>query len=240
MMIVKRQKKMTDQNNINDFEKIINTDFDNKLLIKEALTHRSFLNENPSWATPHNERLEYLGDAVLELVVTEHIYDKFEDYDEGLLTSIRAALVNHIMLSRVAEELKLEEFIKLSKGEARGSKKARESILADAVEAIIGAIYLDKGYSEAKKFINDFILSHLKEVMEKSLYTDPKSLLQEVVQEKEKVTPTYKVLSEKGPDHNKEFLIGVFFGEKKVAEGKGASKQEAQRNAAEKALKKIE
>lgn len=224
---------------IDILEDKIGIEFKNKNILKEALTHRSYLNENPRSPVPHNERLEYLGDAVLELAVTEYLFKKYPNYEEGEMTSLRAALVNYQMLSRVAREISLEDFILLSRGEAKDVGKARDVILANALEALMGAIYLDQGYEAVKNFIIKFILSHLGEVLEKGLHRDPKSLLQEIVQERSKITPTYKVLSEKGPDHQKEFLVGVFFDEKMVAEGSGFSKQEAESRAAEQALKKI-
>jgi ribonuclease-3 len=223
-----------------DLEKIIGFDFNNTLLLKEALTHRSYLNENKNWPTPHNERLEFLGDAVLELIVTDFLYKKYPDFDEGKLTGIRAALVNHNMLSRVADEIDLDNYVFLSRGENNSSDKTREAIYANAVEALIGAIYLDQGYELSKGFIDKFILSKLNMVMDQELYNDPKSLLQEVVQEKLKVTPWYKVLEEKGPDHEKEFLVGVYFDEKIGAKGVGKSKQDAERAAAKNALNMFE
>ncbi len=222
-----------------DLEKVIGIDFEDQLLLKEALTHRSYLNENKKWPTSHNERLEFLGDAVLELVVTDFLFRKYDDFDEGKLTGIRAALVNHNMLSRVADEINLGEQVFLSKGENHSSNKAREAIYANAVEALIGAIYLDQGYEIASQFIKRFILSKLEMVMEEELYNDPKSLLQEIVQEQMKVTPWYKVLDEEGPDHKKEFLVGVFFDDKLGAKGKGKSKQDAERAAAKNALDEL-
>ena len=219
-------------------EEMIDVSFKNNALLREAMTHRSFLNEHPRWPLPQNERLEYLGDAVLELVVTDHLFKTYPDRQEGELTSLRAALVNHTMLSRIANELNLQEFICLSKGEAKDTGRAREAILANAVEALIGAIYLDHGYVSASVFVKKRILIHLKEVVEKELFVDSKSLLQEIAQEKYKVTPTYTVISEAGPDHKKEFISGVFFGEKIIAKGKGFSKQEAERDAAANAFKK--
>lgn len=228
---------MTD---LSKLEKKLGIKFNNGLLLKESLTHRSFLNENKNWPTGHNERLEFLGDAVLELAVTESLYEKYEKYDEGQLTSIRAALVNHVMLSKVAGDINLENFIFLSRGEAKGIDKAREAILANTVEALLGAIYLDQGYGAARDFVKNFVLVNLDKVMEEKLYRDPKSRLQEIVQEKLKITPHYEVLSETGPDHQKEFLVGVYFGDKLVAKGIGFSKQEAERLAAENALKDID
>lgn len=235
-------KKTSHQNEsanpLRKLEEIADISFKNEALLREAMTHRSFLNENPRWPFPQNERLEYLGDAVLELVVTDHLFREYPDHQEGELTSLRAALVNHTMLSRIANELNLQEFICLSRGEAKDTGRAREAILANAVEALIGAIYLDRGYASASAFVKKRILIHLNEVVEKELFLDSKSLLQEIAQEKYKITPTYTVISETGPDHKKEFISGVFFGEKIIARGKGFSKQEAERDAAANALKK--
>ena len=224
---------------IDMLENKIGIEFENKNLLKEALTHRSYLNENPRSPIPHNERLEYLGDAVLELVVTEYLFEKYPNYEEGEMTSLRAALVNYQMLGKVAREISLEDFILLSRGEAKDVGKARDVILANALEALIGAVYLDRGYEVVKNLIVKIVLTHLEEVLEKELHRDPKSLLQEIVQERSRVTPTYKVLSEKGPDHQKEFLVGVFFGDKAIAEGNGSSKQEAETRAAEAALNNL-
>lgn len=222
-----------------DLEEKIGIYFKNKGLLKEALTHRSYLNENPTWPFSQNERLEYLGDAVLELIVSENLYKKYPDYQEGWLTSIRAALVNYQILARIAREVFLEEHILLSRGEAKDIGKAREVILANAFEALVGAIYLDQGFEQTKVFIEESVLTHLPEVIEKGLYRDPKSLLQEIAQERFKVTPTYKVLSEEGPDHQKRFEVGVYFGDKMTGKGNGTSKQEAEISAAELALKGI-
>ena len=211
--------------------------FKNKNLLKEALTHRSYLNENPSWPLPHNERLEFLGDAVLELAVTEILFSRYPASPEGELTSIRSALVNYQMLADIAKNMELGDYVFLSKGEAKDAGKAREVILANAFEAILGAVYLDAGYESAKNFIEKAVMGRLDEVIEKKLYQDPKSLLQEIVQEKLRATPTYSVLSEKGPDHAKIFKVGVFFNGDLIAEGEGASKQEAEVEAAKNALK---
>lgn len=222
------------------FAEKINVSFANIDLLKEALTHRSYLNENQSWSLPHNERLEFLGDAVLELIVTEFLYAKYPDFQEGHLTSLRAALVNYQMLGKVAREIALEKFIYLSRGEARDFGKAREVILANAVEALLGAIYLDQGYEVTRTFVTNSILPHLDEVIEKQLYKDPKSTLQEIVQEQRKMTPTYKVLNEEGPDHAKVFHVGVFAGDEMLADATGTSKQEAETNAATHALDILE
>lgn len=207
--------------------------------LDEALTHRSYLNENPSWPLSHNERLEYLGDAVLELAVTEALFQRFSNDTEGRLTALRAALVNYVMLARVARELGLERYLHLSRGEARDTGKAREVILANAFEAVIGAIYLDQGYEVSKQVVERWVLPRVEEVLEKGLERDPKSLLQERVQEMKRLTPTYRVLREEGPDHQREFLVGVYVGAECLAEGSGTSKQEAEVRAAKTALRKL-
>ncbi len=220
-------------------EKRVGIIFSDKNILKEALTHRSFLNEHPEWPTPHNERLEYLGDAVAELVVTEYLFATYPDKPEGDLTSFRAALVNAQMMARTAREILLDQSMFLSKGEAKDTGKARDVILANAFEAIVGAIYLDKGYNVASDFLRKVLIPHITEIIELKLYKDPKSLLQEIVQEQFRITPVYKVLKEDGPDHDKRFVVGVFFDERCVAEGKGTSKQEAENSAAHMALKNI-
>ncbi len=206
--------------------------FRNRKFLKEALTHRSYLNENPAWDVPHNERLEYLGDAVLELVVSAHLFKKFPEKEEGELTTLRAALVNYQMLAHVAHGLNLHDWIFLSRGEAKDGGRARDVILANALEAVLGAIYLDLEYAAAEIFVSRFILPHLSQVIAAKSYLDPKSSLQELIQEKMKLTPSYHVLKEEGPAHQKRFFVGVFFGENLVAQGDGLSKQEAETAAA--------
>jgi ribonuclease-3 len=222
---------------LSKLEKTIGVTFKNRVLLKEALTHRSYLNENPSWGIPHNERMEYLGDAVLELVITEELYNRFPLYSEGQLTSLRAALVNYLILADIAKGMGLENFILLSRGEAKDVGRARDVILANAFEALIGAIYLDLSYQEAKSFVKNYVMARLDEILKKKLYIDPKSLLQERIQEQLKITPTYKVLEEKGPDHQRIFTVGVYFGDKLIASGEGPSKQIAEIEAAQNALK---
>ena len=224
---------------MDELQDIIGIRFRNKNLLREALTHRSYLNEHPEWDLPHNERLEFLGDAVLELAVTEELYVKFPDMPEGQLTVLRAALVNYQNLSRVAGDVKLQNFIMTSRGEKADSWKAREVILANALEAVIGAIYLDQDFKAAKDFVAKFILVGLPEILETKSYKDAKSELQELVQEQERVTPTYKVLDETGPAHDRTLRVGVFFGDKLIAEGSGNSKQEAETEAAKSALLKF-
>ena len=217
------------------FEKKIKVKFKNKDLLRQSLVHRSYLNEHKDFELDHNERLEFLGDAVLELVTTEFLYNKFSN-PEGELTNFRAALVNRKMLARISEELGLEEYLLMSKGESKDTGRARQYIIANALEAVIGAIYLDQGYKKSAKFISENFLVKMDNVLSDKLYQDPKSKFQEVAQEVVSVTPVYKVIKEWGPDHDKHFLIGVFLGEEKIAEGKGISKQAAQRNAAENGL----
>lgn len=217
-------------------EKKLGLKFKNKDLLIQAFTHRSYLNENPHFYLSHNERLEFLGDAVLELVVTEELYKKYPKKPEGELTNWRAALVNSKMLAEVAKTLNYSDFLLLSRGEARELGKAREYILANAFEALVGALYLDQGYKVCQTFIKKNLLSKLPEIIEKGLFRDSKSHFQEEAQEKVGITPTYKVLKEWGPDHAKRFVIGVFLGKEKVAQGQGSSKQEAEVEAAKNAL----
>ena len=226
--------------NPEELEKKLGVYFTAPDLLQEALTHRSYLNERPSWHLPHNERLEYLGDAVLELAVSEELYKRFPDYPEGQLTVLRAALVNYQMLARVAATLSLGDFILLSKGESKDKGKAREVILANAIEAVIGALYLDQGLEATRRFIHTHVLQHLDEILQTKSYKDPKSELQEIYQEKFKITPTYRVLREEGPAHRRVFMIGVYFGDTQIGEGLGASKQEGEVRAAENALLGLE
>lgn len=216
-------------------ESALGVEFKNKDLLKQAFIHRSYLNEHPSEDLEHNERLEFLGDAVLELVVTEYLHNKYPN-PEGELTSWRAALVNSKMLAHIATELQFNDYLLLSRGEARDTGRARQYILANTMEAFIGALYLDKGMDDAGPFIIDRIVKELPAVLEKKLYRDAKSAFQEEAQEKAGVTPIYEVLEESGPDHEKTFIVGVYLEHKMVAKGEGSSKQEAEEEAAQKAL----
>ena len=219
------------------FEKSLGVKFSNQNLLKQALVHRSYLNEHADFPLAHNERLEFLGDAVLELIVTEYLFKEFPDEQEGQLTNWRASLVNAKMLSVIANEVGIEENMYLSRGESKdANSKARQFILADAVEAVIGAIYLDQGIDVVKKFITEKIISKLDYILKNELYFDPKSKFQEISQEKFGITPHYKVLKEEGPDHAKIFEVGLFIADEQVAVGIGSSKQEAQVAAAEKGL----
>jgi ribonuclease-3 len=218
-------------------EKKLNISFKNKDLLKQAFTHRSFLNENSSSGLAHNERLEFLGDAVLEQAVTEYLYKKYSQKTEGELTSWRAALVNAKMLAKVAQKLGFNNFLLLSQGETKEEGRARQCILANTFEAFIGSLYLDQGMNVCQDFIEKKLIKELSEIIKKGAFKDAKSSFQEYSQEKTGITPVYKVLKEWGPDHNKNFVVGVFLGEELVAEGEGFSKQEAEEKAAENALK---
>ncbi len=214
--------------------------FKDEQLLKHALVHRSYLNEHPDFTIGHNERLEFLGDAVLEIIVTEFLYLSFMNTPEGDMTNWRASLVNAKMLYEVARELKIEECLYLSKGESRDkNKKSRQFILADAVEAIIGAIYLDQGTEGAKKFILKNVVSKLDDILQNQSYLDPKSHFQEKAQEVRSITPHYQVLDERGPDHAKIFTVGLYLNEELITTGEGSSKQEAQVNAASRGIKKM-
>lgn len=224
--------------NLEDFEKIIGVSFKNKDLLRQAFVHRSYLNENKDFPLEHNERLEFLGDAVLELVVTDHLYHHYK-LPEGELTNLRAAVVRGEMLSQLAVEVGMEPFMLLSRGEQRGSDKARQYILANAFEALIGSLYLDGGYEAAKQFIDRVVLAKLPAVISQGLHVDSKSRFQELAQERFRITPTYEVLREDGLDHAKHFVVGLFLGSRKVSEGAGSSKQEAQQAAARQALDRL-
>jgi ribonuclease-3 len=223
-------------NNFDEFENIIGTSFKNKGLLRQAFTHRSYLNENRSLTLSHNERLEFLGDAVLELSVTRYLYDKYPEKPEGDLTALRSALVNAITLSEVATSIKVNDFLLLSKGEAKDTGRARQYILANTIEAIIGALYLDQGYDASDQFISKFILTLTDDIVRGGAWIDAKSKFQEKAQERMGTTPSYKKIKEVGPDHDKYFTVGVFLGDDLVAEGTGKSKQDAEQEAARKAL----
>lgn len=220
---------------VESLAKKIGVKFNDIELLRKAVTHRSYLNENRDHNLEHNERLEFLGDAVLELIITEHLYVNYKN-PEGELTSWRSALVNGEMLAHVAQDLGIEKYLLMSRGEAKDTGRARQYLLANAMEAIIGATYLDQGYEISKKFVLENVAVKLKEILEKKLYLDPKSYFQEKAQENSRVTPSYRVIKEWGPDHDKHFVVGVFLADELVAEGEGNSKQEAQREAARKGL----
>ncbi|HSX41704.1 MAG TPA: ribonuclease III [Candidatus Saccharimonadales bacterium] len=220
---------------LTDLQQQLDVLFKDDSLIERAFIHRSYLNEHPKLGLEHNERLEFLGDAVLELVVTDHLYRTFPN-PEGDLTNWRSALVKTESLSAVAEKLQLDHYLKLSRGESKGNARSRALILANCVEALIGAIYLDQGYEAAKNFVEKHIISTLDEILKEGSWIDPKSRFQELAQEREGYTPHYKVLGEAGPDHDKEFEVGVFVGDRLCGKGRGSSKQAAQQQAAATAL----
>jgi len=218
-------------------EKKLNLKFKNKDLLIQAFCHRSYLNENPDFGLSNNERLEFLGDAILELVVTEYLYQNYPEKTEGELTNWRAALVNAKELAIVAQNLDFNDYLLLSKGEAKELGKARLYILANTFEALIGTLYLDQGYQACQDFIKKNLIKELPKIIEAGLFKDTKSRFQEEAQERVGITPTYQVLEEWGPDHAKHFIVGVFLSEELVAKGEGSSKQEAEEEAAENALK---
>ena len=228
---------MSDEKDFSGLEEKLGVKFKNIDLLNQAMVHRSYLNEHPDFRLGHNERLEFLGDAVLELVVTEHLYSNYPN-PEGDMTNWRAALVNANTLSAICKDMGAEDYLFLSRGESKDTgTKARQYILANAFEAIIGAIYLDGGYEAAKIFITERVLVKLPYILEHKLYLDPKSRFQEAAQEVAGITPNYRVIDEKGPDHDKWFKIGVYLNDDLVAEGEGSSKQEAQVQAAENGIK---
>jgi ribonuclease-3 len=218
-------------------EASLGVSFQNAGLLAVALTHRSYLNEHRgSEIKEHNERMEFLGDAVLELVITDFLYKKYPEEQEGKLTSYRSALVNTVSLSQTARALGVNDYLLLSKGESQDLGRARDTILANTFEAIIGAIYLDQGYGAAEKFILEKLTGKVTDIVENRLWQDAKSRFQELAQEKEGITPHYEVVSEDGPDHDRVFTIGVFLKDLQIAEGKGRSKQDAEQLAAQAAI----
>jgi len=218
-------------------ERLIGLKFNDKNLLIQAFTHRSYINENRNSKLKHNERLEFLGDAVLELVSTEFLYEKFPDRNEGELTAIRAALVNTITLYEVSSELGFNKELLLSKGEAKDTGRARQAILANTFESVVGAIYLDQGYEAAKIFISKNLLPRTERIIDESLWVDAKSKFQEMAQEHTGTTPSYKTIEETGPDHDKQFRVGVFIAGEQISSGVGKSKQDAEQEAARNGLK---
>jgi len=210
--------------------------FNDIQLLVTAFTHRSYVNEHKKTVSEHNERLEFLGDAVLELVSTEYLYNNFSE-PEGILTNWRSSLVRTESISAAAARYEFEPLLRLSRGEKRGTERARAQILANSYEAVVGALYLDQGYDAAKRFITESLLVTFKDILETGSWMDPKSHLQELVQSQEGSTPVYKIMEETGPDHDKTFTVGVFVADKLRGQGTGPSKQAAQQKAAEAALK---
>jgi len=222
---------------LKNFEQSIGVVFKDKDLLRQAFTHRSYLNEHKELTGGHNERLEFLGDAVLELIVTEHLFEKYPECNEGEMTSLRAAVVNADALSSVAQNLLMNDYLLLSRGEAKDKGRARQYILANTFEALIGAIFLDQGYDVARDFIAHNTFNLLADIVKKGFWIDSKSSFQEEAQERAGVTPSYKTIREDGPDHDKWFTVGVFLGGEEVAQGKGKSKQDAEQAAAREGLK---
>jgi ribonuclease-3 len=226
------------QKDFSDFEKEVNIEFKDKKLLLEAFTHRSYLNEHRGSKLRHNERLEFLGDAVLELAVTRFLYEKYPDKTEGDLTSYRAALVNAVTLSGVAKKIHLNKYLMLSKGEAKDEGRARDAILANTFESVVGALYLDQGFDVAADFIAKYVYPLTEEIVAQKLWLDAKSHFQEKAQEHTGITPSYQTMEEVGPDHDKCFKVGVYLGKDLVAGGEGRSKQEAEQSAARRGLEK--
>lgn len=220
------------------FEENIGVEFNDTELLRQAFTHRSYLNEHRGQKHGHNERLEFLGDAVLELISTHYLYEQFPEKPEGELTAFRAALVNATTCAQIAGELGMNDYLLLSRGEAKDTGRARSILLANAFEALVGAVYLDQGYDAAKQFVSERLFPKLPEIIEKRLWQDSKSLLQEKAQEITGATPLYRVLEESGPDHAREFSVGVYLREELAGQGAGKSKQEAEQAAARDALDK--
>jgi ribonuclease-3 len=229
-------KNQSHEASVAAFQERAGISFKDEALLTKAFTHRSYLNESHPGVKEHNERLEFLGDAVLELSVTDHLFREYPGHTEGDLTSYRAALVNAVILGRIAEDLGMNECLLLSRGEARDTGRARATILANTFEAVVGALYLDQGYAAADAFIAKHVVPHMKEVLEKGAYRDAKSAFQEFAQAKYGITPRYSTVKAEGPDHDKHFVVSVSVGDVEVAQGEGKSKQEAEQAAAEKAL----
>lgn len=222
--------------NISECEERLGVTFTNKQILEQAFTHRSYLNENRDTGREHNERLEFLGDAVLELVITHYLYETFPDKNEGDMTAYRSSLVKTETLSGVSEKLGFNDFLLLSRGEAKDTGRARQYILANTFESVVGAIYLDQGYDAAKHFIYTHITPLIDGILKEGAWIDAKSRFQEKAQEVVSITPSYRTVKEEGPDHDKHFTVGVFLGKEKVAEGTGQSKQDAEQAAAREGL----
>jgi len=221
-----------------EFQNHIGVQFKDINLLKQACTHRSYINEQKQSGFGHNERLEFLGDAVLELIITDFLYKKFPETDEGILTAYRSSLVRTESISKAARDLGMNDILLLSKGESRDEGKARDYILANTYEALIGAVYLDAGYGAAEKVIGNTLFGNIDEVIAEGSWKDAKSYVQEKAQEIYGLTPRYELMRAEGPDHSKEFIMAIYFGDKKIAQGKGNSKQQAQQEAAQKAVEK--
>lgn len=224
-------------NNYKDLEKKTKVVFKNAKLLETAFVHKSYVNEHRNEQIDHNERLEFLGDAVLELVTTTYLFDKCPDKAEGEMTAFRSALVKGKHLAEISQELDLGKYLFLSNGEEKSGGREKKYILANVLEAYIGAVYVEHGYKVCEKFIDKFILKRLDQIIAKGQHIDAKSQFQEICQEREEVTPYYELLSEEGPDHDKKFTMGAFINETLIAKGFGSSKQKAEDDAAKNALK---
>lgn len=218
------------------FEQKLNIEFQNKSLLQQAFIHRSYINEHKGTDLEHNERLEFLGDAVLELVVTDFLFEKYPDVAEGRLTAYRSALVRTESISAAARAMGMNDLLMLSKGESRDEGKARDYILANTFESFVGAVYLDRGYDAARSIIKDALFDTIEEIIAEGSWRDAKSYVQEKAQEIYAETPRYELVSSEGPDHDKNFVMAIYFGDKEIAEGAGNSKQKAQQDAAQKAI----
>lgn len=227
---------MAEDTKLESLETSLGVLFRDRALLKEALTHRSYLNEHPHWSPRHNERLEYLGDAVIELAISDSLYRSLPEASEGELTAVRAALVNFQSLARLASAIGLGPYIRMSKGEARDRGRAREVILANAMEAVVGAVYLDAGMAPVQTLVDTHLMPLAEDILATKSYKDPKSALQEFVQERYRVTPTYRVLVEEGPPHQRTFTVGVYVDGALAGQGSGPSKQEAEVDAAKRAM----
>ena len=225
------------KNDYSSLEEKTGISFEDIELIDKAFIHKSFINENRDKGLQHNERLEFLGDSVLELAATHHLFLKYPDQHEGQMTAFRSALVKGKHLAEVANDLGLGDYLFLSKGEEKSGGRQKKYILANVTEAYIGAIYIEHGYDVAEEFIDKFILKKLDDIIEKGLHIDAKSKFQEICQEKEEITPHYEIISEEGPDHNKNFTMGAYIEDQLIAKGEGTSKQKAEDDAARNALK---
>lgn len=220
-------------------EKKLKIEINDESIFDNAFTHRSYLNEHPEMEIESNERLEFLGDAVLELITTDYLYKNFPDHEEGVLTNIRSALVRGEALAEIARLLEIGQYLTLSKGEEKSGGRDKGYILANTVEAIIGAVYLDQGMEAATKMVSETVMTRLEKVLNEKLYIDAKSYFQEKAQAHRQITPTYELMEEQGPDHKKKFLMSVKLAEEIVAEGYGSSKQSAEQEAARNALKEL-
>lgn len=223
-----------------ELENKIGVHFKNIKLLETAFTHRSYLNENRGKNLENNERLEFLGDAVLELIVSSNLYHNYADKAEGELTSIRAAIVRTESLAEETQKLGVGKYLRMSKGEKESGGEEKPYLLANLYEAIMGAIYLDSGYMECLHFVERTLFKKIKKIIKEKLFIDPKTKVQEIMQRKYRVTPTYEILKEEGPDHSKSFTVVLYMGDKKFAQGVGASKQKAEENAATNAIEIFE